>query len=252
MYDFYLGGSHNFAADRDAARAVLAAIPEAGVGAQANRAFLRRVVRHLADAGVRQFLDLGSGIPTLGNVHEIAQRAAPGAKVVYVDVDPVAVAHSRELLADNPDATVIQQDLRRPTAVLSSPEVRSVIDFSQPVAVMMIAVMHFIPAEDDPAGIIATLREATVPGSYLALSHGFAPNRPADSVASAAGAAVYQQRTASPLTLRSFEEVTELFQGYELIEPGVVWVPQWHPDSPEDVGEQPERTGVIGGLGRRP
>jgi hypothetical protein len=198
---------------------------------------------------MRQFLDIGSGIPTLGNVHEIAQRAAPDSRVVYVDIDPVAVAHSQQILAGNPNATVIHEDLRRPEEILGHDDVRRLIDFSQPVAVMLVAVLHFISDEDDPAAIIATLREATSPGSHLVMSHGSAESRRPDEAAG--GRAVYQ-RTASPLTLRDRTELRALFAGYDLLEPGVVWVPQWHPDSPDEVGEHPEMTAIIGGVGRRP
>ena len=248
MYDYYLGGSHNFAADRAAAAAVLAVIPDVSVGAQANRAFLRRAVRYLAAAGVRQFLDIGSGIPTLGNVHEIAQQAAADSRVVYVDIDPVAVAHSQQILAGNPNATVIQEDLRRPEQILNHEVVRRLIDFSEPVAIMLVAVMHFISDSDDPTGILATLTAATAPGSYLVMSHGTGEGRPKEA---AGGTAVYQ-RTANPLTLRDRAEVCALFDGYDLVEPGVVWTPLWHPDSPEEVGEHPELTAILGGVGRRP
>jgi hypothetical protein len=205
-------------------------------------------VRYLADAGIRQFLDIGSGIPTLGNVHEIAQQAAPDSRVVYVDIDPVAVAHSQHILAGNPNATVIQEDLRQPGVILGHPDVRRLIDFSQPVAVMLVAVMHFISAEDDPAGILTALRGATAPGSYLVMSHGTGEGRPREA---AGGTAVYQ-RTANPLTLRDRAEVCALFDGYDLVEPGVVWAPLWHPDSPDEVGEHPELTAIISGVGRRP
>jgi hypothetical protein len=168
--------------------------------------------------------------------------------VVYVDLDPVAVAHSQQILAGNPNATVIQEDLRRPDRILGHADVRRLIDFSQPVAVMLAAVLHFVSAEDDPAAIVATLRAATAPGSYLVMSHGSAESRPQEA---AGGTAVYQ-RTASPLTLRDRSELRALFTGYELVEPGVVWVPQWHPDSPDEVGEHPELTAIIGGVGRRP
>ena len=150
MYDYYLGGSHNFAVDRAAADAVLAVIPDVPVGAQANRAFLRRAVRYLVEAGVTQFIDIGSGIPTLGNVHEIAQQADPRTRVVYVDTDPVAVAHSRLILGGNERATVIHEDLRRPGEILEHPDVRQLIDFDQPVALMLVAVLHFVSDAAEP------------------------------------------------------------------------------------------------------
>ncbi|MEU8374393.1 SAM-dependent methyltransferase [Micromonospora sp. NPDC048894] len=246
MYDYYLGGSHNFAADRVAARAMVDAVPDAPLMAQANRAFLRRVVQHLIDAGIRQFLDIGSGIPTVGNVHEIAQRAAPDARVVYVDVDPVAVAHSQEILAGNRNATVVREDLRRPEAILRHPEVTRLIDFSQPVAVLVVAVLHFIPHADHPEETLRTLRAALAPGSHLVLSQaGEDGRRRAERVEAER---VYR-RTDNPLCIRSRAELTAFFDGFTLVDPGVVWVPQWRPETPESA-EDAERAGFLGGVGR--
>ncbi|MET7878249.1 SAM-dependent methyltransferase [Micromonospora profundi] len=246
MYDYYLGGSHNFAADRAAAQAMVAAVPEAPLMAQANRAFLRRAVSYLAEAGVRQFLDIGSGIPTVGNVHEIAQRIDPLSRVVYVDVDPVAVAHSREILAGNDLAVVVQEDLRHPERILDHPDVRRLLDLSQPVAVMVVAVLHFIPDTDRPAELLRTLRDALAPGSYLVLSQASDDGRSDDERAEAER--VYQ-RTDNPLSVRSRAELTALFDGFELVDPGVVWVPQWRPDTPESA-EDAERAVFMGGVGR--
>ncbi len=246
MYDYYLGGSHNFAVDRAAAQAMVAAVPEAPLMAQANRAFLRRAVQFLVDRGVRQFLDIGSGIPTVGNVHEIAQRAAPDARVVYVDVDPVAVAHSREILAGNDAATVVQEDLRHPRRILAHPDVRRLLDLDQPVAVLVVAVLHFVPDADRPAELLRTLRDALAPGSWLVLSQASADGRGDDERAEAE--AVYR-RTDNPLWIRSRAELTEFFDGFELVEPGVVWVPQWRPESPDST-EDAERSAFIGGVGR--
>ncbi|MEH0983933.1 SAM-dependent methyltransferase [Micromonospora sp. CPCC 205556] len=247
MYDYYLGGSHNFAADRAAARAMMEAVPDAPLMAQANRAFLRRVVQFLVDSGVRQFLDIGSGIPTVGNVHEIAHRIAPDARVVYVDVDPVAVAHSREILGDNPGATVIQEDLRRPAAILAHPEVTRLIDFSQPVAVMIVAVLHFIPDSDRPEEILRTLRAALAPGSYLVLSQASDESR--GHTGERAEAERVYRRTDNPLSIRDRAELTAFFDGFEPVEPGVVWVPQWRPETAESA-EDAERAVFIGGVGR--
>ncbi|MBO4209595.1 SAM-dependent methyltransferase [Micromonospora echinofusca] len=247
MYDYYLGGSHNFAVDRAAAQAMIAAVPEAPLMAQANRAFLRRAVQFLLDAGVRQFLDIGSGIPTVGNVHEIATRSAPDARVVYVDTDPVAVAHSREILRGNPSATVIQEDLRRPAEILAHPELRRLLDFSEPIAVMIVAVLHFVPDSDDPAGIIATLRRTLPPGSYLVLSQASADGRATDEEKREAER-VYRN-TDNPLTVRSRTALTALFDGFDLVDPGVVWVPEWRPDSP-DAAEHAAQSAFIGGVGR--
>ncbi|WBB67208.1 SAM-dependent methyltransferase [Micromonospora sp. WMMD812] len=246
MYDYYLGGSHNFAADRAAAQAMVAAVPEAPLMAQANRAFLRRAVQFLVEAGVRQFLDIGSGIPTVGNVHEIAQLAAPESRVVYVDVDPVAVEHSREILAGTDRAAVVQEDLRNPERILAHPDVRRLLDFDQPVAVMVVAVLHFVSDDDRPAEILRTLREALAPGSFLVLSQASDDGRSEDERAEAER--VYR-RTDNPLWVRGRAELTALFDGFELVEPGVVWVPQWRPESP-DSAEDAERAVFMGGVGR--
>jgi SAM-dependent methyltransferase len=244
MYDYYLGGSHNFAIDREAARQVIAAVPEAPLMAQANRAFLRRAVRFLVDSGVRQFLDIGSGIPTVGNVHEIAQHAAPEARVVYVDIDPVAVAHSEELLAGNDRAAVFQEDLRRPERILHHPDARKLLDFGQPIAVMIVAVLTFIPDADRPARLLATIRDALVPGSYLTVSQASAEGREQDP----STRAVYQ-RVDNPLCPRSRAEVAALMAGFELVDPGVVWVPQWRPDENDLVADAAKAV-FVGGVGR--
>ncbi|WP_088992698.1 SAM-dependent methyltransferase [Micromonospora echinaurantiaca] len=246
MYDYYLGGSHNFAVDRAAAQAMVAAVPEAPLMAQANRAFLRRAVQFLTAAGVRQFLDIGSGIPTVGNVHEIAQRIAPESRVVYVDVDPVAVAHSREILDGNDRAAVVQEDLRHPERILAHPDVRGLLDLSEPVAVLIVAVLHFVSDDDRPAELLRTLRSALAPGSWLVLSQASADGRAGDERAEAER--VYRN-TDNPLWIRSRAELTTLFDGFQLVEPGVVWVPQWRPDSPESA-EDAERAAFIGGVGR--
>ncbi|MFC8847666.1 MULTISPECIES: SAM-dependent methyltransferase [unclassified Micromonospora] len=247
MYDYYLGGSHNFAADRAAARAMVDAVPEAPLMAQANRAFLRRAVQFLAEAGIRQFLDIGSGIPTVGNVHEIAQRVAPESRVVYVDVDPVAVAHSREILSGDDRATVFQEDLRHPERILAHPEVTRMLDFSQPIAVMIVAVLHFVPDDDRPDEILRTLRAALAPGSYLVLSQACDDDRH-DTGEREEAEAVYR-RTDNPLVIRSRRELTALFDGFPLVDPGVVWVPQWRPETPESA-EDAEKAVFMGGVGR--
>ncbi|GAB3811605.1 SAM-dependent methyltransferase [Micromonospora zhanjiangensis] len=246
MYDYYLGGSHNFAVDRTAAQAMVAAVPDAPLMAQANRAFLRRAVHFLIDQGVRQFLDIGSGIPTVGNVHEIAQRAAPESRVVYVDVDPVAVAHSRQMLAGNRNAVVVQEDLRNPEQILAHPDLHRLLDFDRPIAVLVVAVLHFVAPADDPAGVLRRIRKALPSGSYLVLSQA---GDVGELHAERAQAERIYRRTDNPLWIRTRAELTELFDGFDLVEPGVVWVPQWRPDTP-DVVEEPERAGFLGGAGR--
>ncbi|WP_405102332.1 SAM-dependent methyltransferase [Micromonospora sp. NBC_01412] len=232
MYDYYLGGCHNFAADRTAARQVLEIFPDTGVAAQTNRAFLRRAVRYAAERGVRQFLDIGAGLPTQGNVHEVVQSVAPDSRVVYVDYDEVAVAYARRLLGDATRTVVVRGDLRRPDELLTHPDVTASIDFSRPVAVLLVAVLHFVPDAEDPYAAVARLRDATAPGSQLLLSHltfDGAPPLPAQR-----GRAVYQRSTA-PLVPRSRADILRFFDGYDLVEPGLAWLADWRPDGePQD------------------
>ena len=249
VYDYWLGGSHNFRADQDVARAMIAVDPNIRAMMRANRAFLGRAVRYLVrEAGIRQFLDIGSGIHTEQNVHEVAQAAASGVRVVYVDNDEVAVAHSRLMLEDNPDATVIQADLREPAKILADPETQLLIDFAQPVALLLLAVLHFVPDEADPAQIMATLRDAVSPGSYLVICHACRDVRPdtADNATT-----VYTSRVAAQLRVRTRDEIAALFDGFTLVEPGLVWIPEWRPDSPADVPENPEQFWALVGVARR-
>ena len=248
IYDYLLGGSHNFGADREVARQAIAAMPDVPVQANANRAFLRRAVQYLVEAGVRQFLDIGSGIPTLGNVHEVARQGAPGARVVYVDLDPVAVAHGRAILGGDERATVIREDLRHAERILGHPDLRAVLDLDRPVAVLLVAILHVIPDHDDPYRIVSALRDALAPGSWLAIAHGTDESRPAE----VEELRQLSQKTPTPLVIRSRAEVARFFTGWELVEPGLVWAPQWRPDAPEDAGEHPERSGNLVGVGRRP
>jgi hypothetical protein len=247
MYDYYLGGAHNFAVDREAAERVLAAVPETRVFAWENRAFLRRAVRYLvAEAGITQFLDLGSGIPTVGNVHEIAQAIDPACRVVYVDHEPIAVAHARGLLRGNDHATVIGADLRHPEGVLGHPEVGRLLNFARPLAVLMLSVFPFIPDSDDPPGIIAAYRDACMPGSCLALSHSLTPEYWPGDIDSAIQ--LYATST-HPLCLRTPAQVEALFAGYDLVPPGVVFTSAWHPDEPITV-ERAAESRAVAGLGR--
>jgi SAM-dependent methyltransferase len=247
VYDWWLGGEHNFRADQDAARAMIAIEPNARGIARANRAFLGRAVRFLAaEAGIRQFLDIGSGIPTANNVHQVAQATAPGSRVVYADVDDIAVAHSRLILDDNPDATVLQADLRDPASILSDPETQLLLDFTRPVAVLLAAVVHFLDDADNPEQIVATLRDALAPGSYLVISHACRDAMPA------AGAVetVYRSRVASRGRARTREEIARFFDGFDLVDPGLAWITQWRPDRPEDVPDHPENLWFLVGIGR--
>jgi hypothetical protein len=251
VYDYYLGGSHNFAADRAFGEQVLRLAPEARTGAQENRAFLRRAVRYLCERGIRQFIDLGSGIPTVGNVHEIAQQHDPSAKVVYVDIDPVAVAHSRAILADRPGTAVVAGDLRKPADVLANAALRQLIDFREPIAFMLVAVLHFVPDEEHPEDIVAGYAAPGVPGSHVVISHGGRivgrPMTPSEE----AVLAMYK-RSPSPLTLRSPDEVTTLFGDLTIVEPGVVPPIRWRPD-PGITGAPPGEpaTPDCAGVGRK-
>lgn len=249
MYDYYLGGFHNFASDRAAAEQVLSIFPDTPVAAQTNRHFLRRAVRHLAaEAGIRQFLDIGAGLPTQGNVHEIVQEVAPGSRVVYVDVDPVAVAYARYLLDDVSDTTVVRADVRQPDELLAHPEVNRLIDFSEPVAVLLVSVLHFVVDAEDPYAAVARLRDATVGGSHLVLSHltlDGAPPLPAQQ-----GRAVYQQSSA-PLMPRRHADISRFFDGYDLIEPGLVWLADWRPEMSPEGGAQTGVSHGYGGVGIR-
>jgi SAM-dependent methyltransferase len=249
VYDYWLGGSHNFLADRDAARAIVAVEPNTREGVRANRAFLGRAVRLLAASGIRQFLDIGSGIPTEGNVHEVAQQASPGAHVVYADIDKVAIAHSRAILMGNPDAAVMEADLRDPEKILASDTVRGLIDFAQPVGLLLNCVLHFLSDDEDPWNIVATLRDALTPGSYLVLAHGTNEARP--RVAQAAQT-VYNRSVTTNIHMRSHADVLRFFDGFDLVDPGLVYIPEWRPGSPADVPEDPSKFWVLVGVGRKP
>ena len=230
IYDFYLGGNHNLPADREAARHVVETAPELPEIMRVNRAFLRRSVRYLVEtAGIRNFLDLGSGIPTVGNVHEIAQRFDPTSRVVYVDNDPVAVAHSREILAGNDRAVIVPGDLRDAEAVLGNHEVNRLLllGLGEPIAVLMSAVLHFVPDDDEAAALVAAFRDAMAPGSYLMLSHASLRAESAERVELAAEK--YSQ-TVAPMKLRTLDDVTRLLDGFDIVEPGVVYCSQWRPD----------------------
>jgi hypothetical protein len=230
IYDYWLGGSHNFAADREVGRRAAEAMPTLPAAIRANRAFLRRVVHHLVtEQGIDQFLDLGSGVPTVGNVHEVAQAANPDAKVVYVDIEPVAVAHGRRMLADNDRATVIRADLRQPDDVLARPELADVLDLTRPVAVLMIAVLHFMPDTDQPGDIVASYRDRITPGSYIALSHAADDNDLPTEQASMVEE--YQKSTTVPFVHRDPDVLAGWLHGMELVPPGIVLTNEWRPDT---------------------
>ena len=249
VYDYWLGGSHNFLADQDVARAIAAVEPGVRVFAQANRAFLGRAVRFLAESGIRQFLDIGSGIPTEGNVHEVAQQAAPGSRVVYADIDPVAIAHSRAILAGNQDAAIINGDLREPEKILANDATQRLIDLSQPAGLLLMCVLHFIADAEDPWRIVARLRDALAPGSYLVIGHGTDEGNP---VVVQAAKKMYNRSVSTQMHLRSHAEILRFFDGFDLVDPGLVYVPLWRPDSPADVPSDPGKYWCLVGVGRKP
>jgi len=232
MYDYYLGGKNHFAADRETADKVIAAMPGVRTGPRENRAFLGRAVRYLAaEAGVRQFLDIGTGLPTTNSVHEVAQAVAPDSRVVYVDNDPLVLAHARALLTSSPEGRTayISADLRNPGEILSSPVVQSVLDFTQPIALMLVAVLHFVGDDYKPADLVATLRDALPSGSYLVASHVTAEHNQAGS---AAGQRAYRGGGV-PMRPRDRDEFAKLaFAGLELVPPGVVLVSEWRRTDP--------------------
>ncbi|GLY07092.1 MULTISPECIES: SAM-dependent methyltransferase [Actinoplanes] len=244
VYDFALGGVHNFKVDREFWERATSANPHAHLVARANRSFLGRVVRDLVSGGVTQFLDIGSGIPTLGNVHEIAQEANPGARVVYVDIDPIAVQQSRSLLAGNPYARAVEGDLRKPEDILYRDEVVEFLDFSRPVAVLMVAVLHFVPDTDDPATILATVGNALVSGSHLVVSH-LAPEVTPEAREKQEQARRLYERTPTPVVIRTAEELEALLgDDFALLEPGIVAATSWKPD-PDEADEPPQPTALV-------
>ncbi|MEU9117682.1 SAM-dependent methyltransferase [Streptomyces sp. NPDC048483] len=248
VYDCYLGGSHNFAADREMARKAIEMWPDLPRIMRANRAFLRRAVQYLAGEGCTRFLDIGSGIPTFGAVHEVAREVRPDARVVYVDIDPVAVAHSRLMLRDDPLCEVVRADMRDPEGLLAEPAVAALLRPGEPVGVLLVAVLHFVTDEEDPGRIVRVLHDEVPPGSALVLSHASSEGRPDQ----AEGHQELYRRTPTPLTMRSRADITALFDGFVPVEPGVVFLPEWHPERLETVGPHPELTTGLAGVGRRP
>lgn len=246
VYDYYLGGSHNFQADRIFAAQVIAAVPDMPWVIQENRAFLRRAVRFIAESGIDQFVDLGSGIPTVGNVHEVLAAINPDATVAYVDHDPVAVAHSRAILDGNPRTAVIAADLRHPADVLAHPELRRLIELDRPVGVMLNAVLHFVPDDAQASEIVGEIAEHVARGSYIAISHASADQMHDE----AEHTETLYNRSVAAMAMRSHAEVLKLFRGLPLVEPGLVQIPMWHPESPDDIGPQAERYPGYAGVAR--
>jgi len=249
VYDYWLGGKDNFAADRALGDAIMAAVPTIQVMARANRAFLGRVVRYLAaEAGIRQFLDIGTGIPTVGNTHEVAQDVAPDAHVLYVDNDPIVLAHARALMTSHPSGATafIEADLREPQRILADPALAATLDLSRPVALMLVAVLMYFRDEDDPRGMVSALVNALPSGSYLAVTHPTADFN-AEAMAGAVAAAEHGGITLVP---RNRTQTESFFTGLELVEPGVVPVLAWRPDPGTQA--DPLSAYYYAGVGRKP
>lgn len=248
MYDYYLGGHHNFQIDRQVAEQAIAMWPDLPLIMRANRAFLRRAVNYISSQGVEQFLDIGSGIPTVGNVHEVAQRAQPTARVVYVDVDPVTVTHSELILRGRPRVTVVRADMRQPEMILEHPAVQRMLEFRRPVAVLLVALLHFITDDEQAYAVVQKLRDAMAPGSFLVISHASHEGMPAES---REHEELYR-RTPTPLKMRSRQEIQHFFGSFKLINPGVVFLPLWRPEGPDDLFlDEPERCTGFAGVGRK-
>jgi trans-aconitate methyltransferase len=247
MYDYYLGGKDNFAADREAAEQVLKNMPKVRAFARANRAFLGRAVRSVAAEGVSQFLDVGIGLPGPGGTVASALAARPDARIVGVDNDPIVLAHARARPADsgNGAAAIVAGDLRDPAAILADPQVRGKLDFDRPIGVMLIAVLHFVTDDEDPYGIVSTLMNAVPAGSFLALTH---VTGDFDQERLAVSAEAYEKSTAK-LTVRSAKETAAFFDGLDLLDPGVVLLPRWRPDGP--VPKDADDIWMYGALGRK-
>jgi hypothetical protein len=251
VYDYFLGGSHNFRVDRQLAEQVLAVAPWVRDVTHANRRFLRRLVQYLVtEAGVTQFLDIGSGIPTAGNVHEVAQAAAPSARVVYVDVDQVAVAYSRSLLEGDDQTLVVQADLRDAAEVLE--QARSLLDFSRPVAVLMVSVLLFLPDDQRPYELVRQYVEPLVPGSYLGISHVTDEHVTGALRAQTEAVTAAYAAAGTPIVARTHEQIAGFFAGLELVEPGVTTFDDWRAGSDLRTSDPAVAALALGGLARKP
>lgn len=243
IYDYALGGAHNFEADRRAQDAALEVFPYLNDAAKANRAFLHRALRFCLDQGIRQFLDLGSGIPTVGNVHEVVQEVDPESRVVYVDHDPVAVTHARSMLTANPRVVILGEDIRAPHKILEHPDTRRLIDFQQPTALLMVGMLHYVNDAASPRRLLREYRAGMAPGSYLIASH------LTSDLPEMRAAAPFFDDSRNPMTLRSKSEIEDLLADFDLIGPGVVYTVEWRPDTPP--GDHPERSACYAAVARQ-
>jgi SAM-dependent methyltransferase len=248
IYDYLLGGKDNFPADRAAAEEITALLPYIREAAQWNRAFVRRAVRYLVrDLGITQLLDIGAGLPTVGNVHEVALQVSREARVVYVDHDPVVLAHARDLLSSEPKATIIGHDMRAVEAILGDPELRGMFYFDQPVGMLFVSMLQFLSDADDPGGLITRLLAPFPAGSFVAITHGTA-----DVAPKVKDAAMIYEGATTRLHPRTRAEILRLVDGLELVEPGLVWTPLWRPDPGDEIPENPSDSYYYALVARKP
>jgi len=252
MYNYFLGGKDNYPADRAAAEAVIAASPEVLLFARQNRAFLRRVVRYLViQCGIRQFIDIGTGLPSEGSVHEVAQALDPGARIVYVDHDPVVLAHGRNMLHGVPGTAIIERDLHEPASIVGDDDLRRLIRFGEPAGVLLVAILHFVGDAANPADLIRQLMEPLRPGSYLVISHATADSRPEPAKEAAEVERIYD-KTTTRAHARGRDEILTLLRGFDLVEPGLVWGPLWRPDPDTGLADDPGQANMYAVVARKP
>ncbi|MET8847718.1 SAM-dependent methyltransferase [Amycolatopsis sp. NPDC004625] len=245
-----LGGGHNFAVDRAVGEQIERVMPGLRDSARVNRAFLGRAVRYMTAHGIRQFLDIGSGIPTVANVHEVAQAQDPGCRVVYVDRDPVAVAHSELMLAGNDRAAVVQADMRDPEKILDAPQVHGLLDLDEPIGLLMLLMLHWVPDESEPLELVGRYRAALAPGSFLALTH-VTGDHQGENLGEATEV-IKESRSPDQVTLRTHAEISTLFTGFELVEPGLVGCGEWRPAGPADIADAAAMNMLVyAGIGRK-
>jgi SAM-dependent methyltransferase len=247
IYNYYLGGKENYTSDRAAVAKLIEMAPAVPVFARLNRAFLLRAVRFAASQGVSQFLDVGAGLPTQESVHEVARAVNPAARIAYADDDPVVAAHSRALLGSTPDVAFAVGDIRDPASLLGDPEITGLLDFSQPVCVLLLAILHFVTDAEEPARLVAAIRDALAPGSYVILSHGTAHGAPPQVAARSGEASRVYDNATSRITYRDPAQVSQFLGGFSLVEPGLVHVSQWRPPAPVPY----EFDGFLAAVGRK-
>ena len=248
-FDYLLGGNHNFEADRAAGDLILKIAPDSRLGALANRAFLRRIVRYLSQQGINQFIDFGSGIPTVGNVHEVAQKINPTAHTVYVDYDPVAVIHSNSILKDDPITAVVEEDFLNIETLFQKIKRTGLIDLNKPVGVLLISVMHFVPDDEKAYGLLRSIHSMIKPGSYVALSHYCLDHVPQSTIEQIENIGKF---SSSSNKARTQNEIERFFDGFTMIDPGVVCVPRWQPEADDELlAQEPERSMSYCGLGMK-